>query len=72
MAADAKLPFYAALNSVLRSIERKFIKKKKLLLALNYFITKKDVFALLPTGFGKSRLAMRCVQTHFIGNRSAQ
>ena len=36
------------------------------LLALNYFITKEDVSALLPTGFGKSRLAMSYVQTHLI------
>ena len=49
-AADA-LPFDAALDSDLSSLERKFILKKEQLLALNSFITKKDVFALLPTGF---------------------
>ena len=53
MAADAKLPFDAALDRVLSSLERKFILKKEQLLVLNYFVTKNDVFALLPTGFGK-------------------
>ena len=50
MAADA-LPYDAALDSVLSSLERKFILKKEKLSALNSFITKEDVFALLPTGF---------------------
>ena len=74
MAADAKLPFDAALDSIIGSLERKFILKKYKLSALNYFITKKDVFALLPTGCGKSRLATSYVQTHLIivDNRSAQ
>ena len=50
MAADA-LPLDAALDSVLSSLERTFILKKFKLSAFNSFITKKDVSALLPTGF---------------------
>ena len=54
MAAEAKVPFDAALDSVLSSLERKFTLKEEQLLALKHFVTKKGVFALLPTGFGKS------------------
>lgn len=54
MAADTALPFDAALENVLSNLERKFILKEEQRLALKDFIAKKDVFALLPTGFGKS------------------
>ena len=41
-----------AVDSVLDSLERKFILKEEQRLALHSFITtKKDVLALLPTGF---------------------
>ena len=45
-AADAKLPFEEALDSVVNSLERKF--------ALKGEQHKEDILALLPTGFGKS------------------
>ena len=49
-AAEAKLSFDVAMDSVLDSLEPKFILKERL--ALHSFITtKKDVLALLPTGF---------------------
>ena len=54
MAADTTLPFDAALESVLSNLERKFTLKKEQRLALKDLIAKKDVFALLSTGFGKS------------------
>ena len=54
-AAEAKLPFDEALDSVLNSLCRKFILKEEQRLALRSFLdTREDVLALLPTGFGKS------------------
>ena len=51
-AAEAKLSFDVAVDSVLDSFEPKFILKEEQRLALHSFITtKKDVLALLPTGF---------------------
>ena len=51
-AAEAKLSFDLAVDSVLDSLEPKFILKEEQRLALHSFITtKKDVLALLPTGF---------------------
>ncbi|XP_051804193.1 probable ATP-dependent DNA helicase RecS isoform X1 [Acanthochromis polyacanthus] len=52
MAAAA---FDQALDRVLNSLERPFILKQEQRLALEAFVNKKkDVLALLPTGFGKS------------------
>ena len=54
-AAEAKLTFDEALDSVLNSLPRKFILKEEQRLALQSFVDRKeDVLALLPTGFGKS------------------
>ena len=50
-AAEAKLSFDLAVDSVLDSLERKFILKEEQRLALHSITTKKDVLALLPTGF---------------------
>ena len=50
-AAEAKLSFDVAVDSVLNSLERKFILKEEQRLALHSFITTKNVLALLPTGF---------------------
>ena len=49
-AAEAKLSFHLAVDSVLDSLEPKFILKEEQRLALHSITTKKDV-ALLPTGF---------------------
>ena len=50
-AAEAKLSFDLAVDSVLDSLEQKFILKEEQRLALHSITTKNDVLALLPTGF---------------------
>ena len=50
-AAEAKLSFDVTVDSVLDSLEPKFILKEEQHLALHSITTKKDVLALLPTGF---------------------
>ena len=50
-AAEAKLSFDVAVDSVLNSLEQNFILKEQRLALHSFITTKKDVLALLPTGF---------------------
>ena len=50
----AQQPVDAAVAAVLKDFKGKFSLKTEQKLALEQFLQKKDVFALLPTGFGKS------------------
>ena len=53
-ATEEKQAIDAAVASVLDDFKGKFSLKKEQKLALEQFLQKKDVFAILPTGFGKS------------------
>ncbi|ROL42853.1 Kelch-like protein 29 [Anabarilius grahami] len=53
-ATEAQQPVDAAVDAVLKDFKGKFSLKTEQRLALEQYIKKKDVFALLPTGFGKS------------------
>ena len=44
----------AAIESVLEDIDSTFILKEEQRNAIKAFVDRKDVFAVLPTGFGKS------------------
>ena len=62
-ATEEKQAIDAAVASVLDDFKGKFSLKKEQKLALEQFLQKKDVFAILPTGFGKS-LIYQCKVRH--------
>ena len=53
--AKEKRSFESALASVLEELDLSFSLKVEEEYALKSFISKKDVFAVLPTGYGKRR-----------------
>ena len=51
--------FDTALDAVLKDFNQKLLLKTEQRAALEAFIGRKDVFALLPTGFSKSLISQR-------------
>ena len=56
----------SAIKSVLEDIDSAFILKEEQRNAIKAFVDRKDVFAVLPTGFGKSLIYQLALVTYYV------